>query len=303
MSLSEFTEQPAPEPIAPTLADRRPGHAVMTRLLAELEARGASNVVPPDLASWHTGAIGEQLVGAELARLPDGWRVLHAVPAGPVADIDHLVIGPAGTFVINTKRHPGKRIRVGTRVVWIDGFQQNHYQQNLLDRTAKVRIALSDGGTAVPPVHSLLVFVDASTLGTSGEQSVMSCTASQLISRLVALEPVMPPTLVEDLYRRACLPATWGRNEAVLLEPDPSARFVGLLASRPQTSALRSAPRSGTRTTMIRRKRRRYITPPPSTNRLLLRLTAAIGAIALAPIAMTLGVGIFAAVVRILLPH
>ena len=31
------------------------------------------------------------------------WHVIHSVPSEKGADIDHVVIGPAGVFTLNTK--------------------------------------------------------------------------------------------------------------------------------------------------------------------------------------------------------
>ncbi len=70
---------------------------------------------------WARGAAGEQATAALLARLaPSRWTVLHdlAVP-GSRANIDHLVIGPTGLWVVDTKAFRGGvkarwgRVRVG----------------------------------------------------------------------------------------------------------------------------------------------------------------------------------------------
>ncbi|MCC2321354.1 nuclease-related domain-containing protein [Cellulomonas xiejunii] len=80
---------------------------------------------PPADRSWRVGARGEQLVGQELARLiakEPRWTCLHAVPVGvDGSDIDHVVIGPAGVFTLNTKHHPAGRIWVGARTVLVNG--------------------------------------------------------------------------------------------------------------------------------------------------------------------------------------
>jgi len=64
--------------------------------------RGASN--------WAKGADGEALVGQELSTLPDSYIVFHdfnPTSAGVVArwNVDHIVIGPNGMFVIETKNY------------------------------------------------------------------------------------------------------------------------------------------------------------------------------------------------------
>jgi hypothetical protein len=63
--------------------------------------------VHTDERAWRRRASGERLTGWWLGRLPAGWHVFHDVPSGE-AKIDHLVIGPAGVFTINTKNLTGK---------------------------------------------------------------------------------------------------------------------------------------------------------------------------------------------------
>jgi hypothetical protein len=66
----------------------------------------------PDAVAWRRGAAGER----RTARLLDplqwhGWVVLHdlAVP-GSRANVDHLVIGPGGVFVIDSKGSPRSNV-------------------------------------------------------------------------------------------------------------------------------------------------------------------------------------------------
>jgi hypothetical protein len=71
----------------------------------------------PDAVAWRRGSAGERRTAQLLGPLEQhGWAVLHdlAVP-GSWANIDHLVIGPGGVFVIDSKQHRG---RLGARVPW-----------------------------------------------------------------------------------------------------------------------------------------------------------------------------------------
>lgn len=68
------------------------------------------------------GALGEQMVAGRLSRLPEGWRVLHAIVRSATGtDVDHLVIGPAGVFTVNSKYHAGKTVWVGGDNVRVGG--------------------------------------------------------------------------------------------------------------------------------------------------------------------------------------
>jgi hypothetical protein len=59
--------------------------------------------------SWRRGAEGEERVAAELTKLGEGWAVIHDLTIGRKgANLDHLAIGPAGVFALNTKNLTGK---------------------------------------------------------------------------------------------------------------------------------------------------------------------------------------------------
>jgi hypothetical protein len=78
--------------------------------------------------SWRRGVAGEQQTARLLDRLGrDGYVVLHdlAMPGSP-ANVDHLVIGPSGVFVIDSKQWTGNVDQGPDGLVW-----HNHYR---LDR-------------------------------------------------------------------------------------------------------------------------------------------------------------------------
>jgi hypothetical protein len=63
-----------------------------------------------DARTWRRGAAGERRTARLLGRLErQGWVVLHdlAVP-GSQANLDHLVIGPGGVFVVDSKLYRGR---------------------------------------------------------------------------------------------------------------------------------------------------------------------------------------------------
>jgi Nuclease-related domain len=78
---------------------------------------------------WQRGAHGERHTARLLDRLTrDGYVVFHdlAVPDSP-ANVDHLVIGPTGVFVIDSKQWTGSVHQGADGLAW-----HNHYR---LDRT------------------------------------------------------------------------------------------------------------------------------------------------------------------------
>jgi hypothetical protein len=61
----------------------------------------------PLIDRWAAGAAGEEHVGAILDGLRDqGWLAIHDVSSGR-GNIDHILVGPAGLFTIETKSRRG----------------------------------------------------------------------------------------------------------------------------------------------------------------------------------------------------
>jgi hypothetical protein len=82
------------------------------------------------VTAWRRGAAGERRTARLLDRLTrDGYVVFHdlAVPGRTSANVDHLVIGPTGVFVIDSKQWSGSVHQGADGLVW-----HNHYP---LDRT------------------------------------------------------------------------------------------------------------------------------------------------------------------------
>lgn len=113
-----------------------------------------------DERAWRVGADGEETVGARLEKLTKhGWHVLHAVPVGERgSDIDHVIIGPAGVYTINTKTHPGKRIWVSPHQIRVDG-QVVPYLRNSRHEADRARRLLAAALGWEPPVRPALVLL------------------------------------------------------------------------------------------------------------------------------------------------
>src|SRR5829696_4802928 len=90
----------------------------------------------PATVAWRRGAAGERRTARLLAPLERcGWAVLHdlAIPGSP-ANIDHLVIGPGGVVVIDTKQYRGQLWLDPDGLVW-------HGRHQLVATLRKVRWA------------------------------------------------------------------------------------------------------------------------------------------------------------------
>jgi hypothetical protein len=74
--------------------------------------------------TWRRGADGERHTARLLERLTrDGYVVFHdlAVP-GSLANVDHLVIGPTGVFVIDSKQWTGSVHQSADGLAWHDHY-------------------------------------------------------------------------------------------------------------------------------------------------------------------------------------
>jgi hypothetical protein len=96
-----------------------------------------SRYVLPLLERQDRGATGEEQVGALLEELAaGGWRVIHDVTLGH-GNVDHILIGPAGVFTVETKSHPGP-VRVGR--VHGRTLSQAHAQRKAIERVMGVSV-------------------------------------------------------------------------------------------------------------------------------------------------------------------
>jgi len=96
------------------------GVLLVAVVLAVLPAAGRARSlyrIPEEVDRWRRGADGERATAVRLRGVEAlGWPVLHdrALP-GTSANVDHLVVGPGGVFVIDSKHWSGT-------LVW-DGVQ------------------------------------------------------------------------------------------------------------------------------------------------------------------------------------
>lgn len=131
---------------------------------------------------FERGAEGERVVAALLAHLPREWFVLNDLhwPGRERANIDHVVVGPTGVFVIDAKNWSGSvRITNGT-------LRQNGYsRRSTTDAAAAAARAISSVLPSVNPRHvvPVICFVgEGSTNGTVDGVSI--CTSGTLLSAL-----------------------------------------------------------------------------------------------------------------------
>jgi hypothetical protein len=108
----------------------------------------------PDAVAWRRGAAGERRTARLLNPLErQGWAVLHdlAVP-GSRANIDHLMIGPGGVFVIDSKQYRGRLQLDRSGRLWHGRHPLGATLQAVSLEADQAALALPDPGVAVAPI-------------------------------------------------------------------------------------------------------------------------------------------------------
>lgn len=123
---------------------------------------------PQSTQAWAQGAVGEELMARRLEDLPETFRVLHdrRIP-GTRANIDHIVIGPPGVWVIDSKRYKNKRptlqvdggiIRPRTERLRIGGRDRSNLVEGIRSQVERVTTSLDAGDVSICGV---LCFLEA----------------------------------------------------------------------------------------------------------------------------------------------
>lgn len=181
--------------------------------------------LPADAQPWFTGALGERRVGAALGRLPIGWSAFHALPVGSGdADVDHLVVGPGGVFVVNTKHHRGARLAVYDRAVLVNGVKKP-YLRNADLEASRVRGLLVRAGIEAP-VHAAIVVVGAKEVRIHREPVRTAVLRSESLVRWLTRRPaVLDDETLAQATRLFDDPASW---RAVASPHDTAERFSAI---------------------------------------------------------------------------
>lgn len=126
--------------------------------------------------AWEAGATGEQATGQVLAQLdPAAWTTWHDVrwPGRQRANIDHVVVGPPGVFVIDSKNWSGTV-----------AITNNVLRQNGRSRETAI-VGVAEAGLAVlqivpdVPIHPVLCLVREEPV-TGWVRDVMVCSTGNL---------------------------------------------------------------------------------------------------------------------------
>jgi hypothetical protein len=190
--------------------------------------------------AYEKGALGEQQTAYALAMLPaSGWFVLHDVrwPGRRFANIDHVVVGPGGVFVIDSKAWSG-RIEVRGGVLRQNGFKR----ESAVADAAEAAMAVAEQVPGLDPylAKPVLCFVGNHALE-GWARDVMLCTPQNLVAMLLSRPPVMNAATV----RRTLMHLQQSLASAASAGPRASSRRPRSRPTSPIRARSTSRPRKG----------------------------------------------------------
>ena len=164
------------------------------------------------------GVWGEERVGRELAKLGAEWTVLHGVHVGPKADVDHVAIGPAGVYCMNSKNLDfDAKVVVSARQFRVNGYSRDYYPKAVreAERVAARLSAAAGGAVEVTPVL-VVTGVDQRNVRIKAQPDDVTVVTRRDLGRWLTQQPRrLAADAVTQLARTARQPATWQATEAI----------------------------------------------------------------------------------------
>ncbi len=219
--------------------------AGQTAIVALLEAQA---LVPPrspaarlfgmtplssETHAMYRGVVGEIEVGEALDHIGPEWVVLHALPVeAGAADIDHLVIGPAGVFVVATKNHSGLNVWASQRTFIAGGVRHPHIRNMEYEMGRAERMLTAAAGHGVEVSGILAVVAAKSLVVREKHRDVAVLQSSNLVPWLLKHRRVIDAVEVTRVGQAAALASTWYEAGNEPAQPQRDRESFELLRAR-----------------------------------------------------------------------
>lgn len=150
-------------------------------------------------------------MAARLARLPEPWHVLHAIPVEDRGgEIDCLVIGPGGVFTIITRCHTAPSVWVAGETFMVDGREVGHVREARHEAGRASRHLTLAVGRRVKATGVIAVECDPRDLTVRAQPTHVRVEARKRLEHWLLAQPVrLSTTEVDELVRLAHRPDTW----------------------------------------------------------------------------------------------
>ncbi len=219
-----YQPPPRPDPPSPPEPDGPSGPTVI----------GTPGSGPAEVANrWQQGADGERATADALMKLPSTYRIIHGLKVGAgKGDIDHLVVGPTGVWVIDSKNDAGE-FTAGNGTLWKGKYPISQKVESVEAQARYARFAL---GVDANPV---LCFVQAKLPRPAqmvGRVRVVELDA--LAQHIMAGQTLMLPQHIEGTVGRV---GAWISRPPIMptsvppVRPEPAPRSRSRRSGPPQS--------------------------------------------------------------------
>lgn len=170
-----------------------------------LRAPGENLAHLADQLTYRQGIEGEQRTAGVLSPLAhQGFKILHGIPLGDKKDVDHLVIGVSGVFIVNSKA-TSYAVNCAERKVLVDGRRRSWLDS--MERDAKVVADILSAATRMEvPVRPLVAVW--SPLGVESDDEWL-VSAADAPSAVLGRQFMYDQTWVEAVFSMARRADTW----------------------------------------------------------------------------------------------
>lgn len=161
---------------------------------------------PARIENWRTGAEGERRTAKALRPLTRrGWVLINDIPWRERGNLDHVLIGPPGVFVLETKNLAGAGTVSGGRLT-VCHPDEDDYIRRLPDiggkarrQAAEVRAELAEAGVDLMHVDALVVLWCRFEQGTVAEPDLTWLHGSRLADHLAGLPHELDAEAIERI--------------------------------------------------------------------------------------------------------
>jgi hypothetical protein len=131
--------------------------------------------IESDRISFRKGVMGEAVIGYILEGFPGGYRVIHDLST-PFGNIDHVVIGPTGSYVIDAKNWKGVIGADGNGELLLNGKPTQKTEiKNLTRRIMSIKEKINVLSSLDPYVQGVFAFPSAYVEAKWGSTGYVHC--------------------------------------------------------------------------------------------------------------------------------
>ena len=164
--------------------------------------------------NWRLGAEGEELVAKQIAKLQRSdsrWQVVHDIRVGKRgANIDHVLVGPAGVFVIDSKHWRDADVAVHASGVVKDGYFVKGLLPAIRKQAGVAQHALSPVLGYPIEVQPVVAIVNARSFTVKVDPlDVLVTPRRQLVERLRRYPEMLDEHQIAQIFAAMRRPSTW----------------------------------------------------------------------------------------------